>query len=71
MIRFIRTYLAKRRLERMTEERRNSFAIEQYRRNRRAQRKNRREREDRVEARLAAIRARWDRFEQQRKESLG
>jgi hypothetical protein len=41
MIRFIRTYLAKRRLERITQERRNSFEIERYRRNRAAQIKGR------------------------------
>jgi hypothetical protein len=41
MIRFIRTYLAKRRLERITQERRDSFETEQYRRRRAAALKGR------------------------------
>lgn len=41
MIRFIRQYLARRRLQRITEAARNSFEIERYRRNRAAQIKRR------------------------------
>lgn len=41
MIRRLRQHLAKRRLQRITDDRRNSFETERYRRNRAAQLKRR------------------------------